>query len=152
MKDYSNKEQFVIYFRWVNKGFDTHDNIKAGTLVTFIKHVLIRINVPLLNALYQCYDSAKNMCGIKNGVSNKILSENPKVFFTHRFGHTLNFVVADIVKNVQFLKDSRDTTYEISNLIKNSLKRCNATENPKRYIVRISKIYSTLSHKMDSKG
>ena len=126
MKDCSNKEQFVIYFRWVhthNKGFDTHNNTKAGSLVTVIKHVLIRINVPLLNALSQCYDSAKNMCGIKNGASNKVLSENQKAFFTHRFGHTLNFVVANIVKNMQFLKDSRNTTYEISNLIKKSLYR-----------------------------
>ena len=38
--DCSNKEQFVIWFRWVDKGFDTHedftgidnvDNIKADT-------------------------------------------------------------------------------------------------------------------------
>ena len=89
--DCSNKEQFVICFRWVDKGFDTHedfigiynvDNIKAGTLVTVIKSVLIRLNIPLSNACGQCYDGAKNMCGIKNGVSNKILSEGPKAFFT----------------------------------------------------------------------
>ena len=49
--DCSNKEQFVIYFRWVNKGLDTHekiiriynaDNIKADILVTVIKNVLTR--------------------------------------------------------------------------------------------------------------
>ena len=37
-------------------------------------------------------------------------SENPKVFYTHS-------VIVDMVKNVQFLKDSMETTYEISNLI-----------------------------------
>ena len=65
----------------------------------------------------------KNMCGIKNGVSNKILSENPKAFFTHCFGHALNLAAEDMVKNVRFLKDSIDTTYEIFNLIKKSPKR-----------------------------
>ena len=50
----------------------------------------------------QCYDGAKNMCGIKNGVSKKILSENPKPFFTHCFGHALNLDVGDMVKNVRF--------------------------------------------------
>ena len=128
--DCSNKEQFR--FRWVDKGFNTHEdfvgsynvnNIKADTLVTVIKDVLIRLNVPLSNARGQCYDGAKNMCDIKNGVSNKILSENPEAFFTRCFGHALNLAVGDMVKNARFLKDSMDTTYDISNLIKKSPKR-----------------------------
>ena len=94
--DRSNKEQFIICFRWVDKGFDTHgdfiginnvDNIKEDSLVTIIKDGLIRLNIPLSNARGQCYDGAKNMCGMKNSVSNKILSENPGAFFTHCFGH-----------------------------------------------------------------
>ena len=131
MADCGNKEQFIICFRWVDKGFNTHedfigiynvDNIKSDTLVTVIKEVLIRLNIPLSNARGQCYDGAKNMCGIKNGVSNKILSENPEVFFTRCFGHALNLAVGDMVKNARFLKDSMDTTYDISNLIKKSPK------------------------------
>ena len=53
--DCSNKEQFG--FRWVDKGFNTHedfigsynvDNIKGeDTLVTVIKDVLIKLNIPL---------------------------------------------------------------------------------------------------------
>ena len=132
MADCGNKEQFTICFRWVDKGFNTHedfigiynvDNIKSDTLVTVIKEVLIRLNIPLSNARGQCYDGAKNMCGIKNGVSNKILSENPEAFFTRCFGHALNLAVGDMVKNARFLKDSMDTTYDISNLIKKSPKR-----------------------------
>ena len=126
--DCSNKEQFTICFGWVDKGFNTHedffgiynaDNIKVDALVIVIKDVLIRLNIPLSNARGQCYDSAKNMCGIKNGVSNKILSENPKAFFTHSFGHALNLAVGDMVKNVRFFKDIMDRTYEISNVIEN---------------------------------
>ena len=127
--DCSNKEQFIICFRWVNKGFNTHedfieiynvDSIKADTLVTVITDVLIRLNIPLSNARGQYYDGAENMCGIKNGVSNKMLSENPKAFFTHCFQHALNLnlAVGDMVKNVRFLKDKMDTTYEIFNLVK----------------------------------
>ena len=67
---------------------------------------MIRLNTPLSKASGQCYDCAKNMCGIKNGVSNKILSENPKAFLTHCVGHALNLAAG-----------------EISNLIKKSPKR-----------------------------
>ena len=78
---------------------------------------MIRLNIPLSKARGQCYNGAKNMFGIKNGVSNKALSENPKAFFTHCFGHALNLAVGDRVKNVRILKDSMDATHEISNLI-----------------------------------
>ena len=127
-----DKEQFIICFRWVDKGFNTHeevigiynvDSIKADTLVTVIKDVLFRWNISLSNARGQWHDGAKNMCGIRNGVFDKILWEKPKAFFTHCFGHALNMAVGDMVKNVRFLKDSMDTTYEISNLNKKSPKR-----------------------------
>ena len=118
--DCSNKEQFTICFGWVDKGFNTHEDFFwVDALVIVIKDALIRLNIPLSNAPGQCYDGAKNMCGIKNGVSNKILSENPKAFFTRCFGHALNLAVGDMVKNVRFLKDNMGTTYEISSLIKN---------------------------------
>ena len=127
-----DKEQFIICFRWVDKGFNTHeevigiynvDSIKADTLVTVIKDVLFRWNISLSNARGQWHDGAKNMCGIRNGVFDKILWEKSKAFFTHCFGHALNMAVGDMVKNVRFLKDSMDTTYEISNLNKKSPKR-----------------------------
>ena len=84
---------------------------------------MIRLNIPLSNACAQCYDGAKKMCGIKNGVSNKILSENPEAFFTRCFGHALNLAVGDMVKNARFLKGSMDSTYNISILIKKSPKK-----------------------------
>ena len=49
------------------------------------------------------------MCDSKNSVSNKILSGNPKTFFTHYFGRAVNLAVGDMVKNARFLKDSMDT-------------------------------------------
>ena len=79
--DCSNKEQFG--FRWVDKGFNTHedfigsynvDNIKGeDTLVTVIKDVLIKLNIPLRNARGQCYDGQKQP---PRGVPRKWCSEN----------------------------------------------------------------------------
>ena len=74
--DCSNKGQFAICFKWVDKGFETHKDfigiynvfkIKADTLVTVIKDVLIKLS----NARGQCYSGAKSICGIKSDVSNK---------------------------------------------------------------------------------
>ena len=76
----------------------------------------------------------RTLCGIKNGVSNKILSENPKAFFTRCFGHALNLAVGDMVKNARFLKDSMDATYDISNLIKKSPKRDAMLQKIRKYI------------------
>ena len=44
-------------------------------------------------------------------------------FLMHCFRCALNLANGDIVKNVRFLKNSMDTTYEISNLVKRSPKR-----------------------------
>ena len=83
------------------------------------------LHIPLSNARVQCKGRYKEhvWCGIKNSVSEQISSENPKAFFTHCFGYALNFAVWDMVKNVRFLKDNKETTLDISNLIKKSPKR-----------------------------
>ena len=84
---------------------------------------MIRLNILLSNARGQCYNDAKNIYGIKNGFSNKILSENPKAFLTDYFGYASNLAAGDMVRNIRFLKDSMDTTYKISNLVKRSPKK-----------------------------
>ena len=89
------------------KAFATHKNISFNSPLSFegLRRMVRRI------------------CVLKNRFSNKILSENPEVFLTNCFGQTLNVAVGDMVKNVLFLKDSMDTTYEISNFFKKSPKR-----------------------------
>ena len=52
----------------------THNNIKADTLVTVIKGVSIRLNIPISNARGQCYDGPENMCCIENCVFDRVLS------------------------------------------------------------------------------
>lgn len=84
--DCGNKVQFAICSKSVDICFDVHENfigiynldkIKAETLVTVVKNVFIKLNLPSLNARGQCYDGTNNMCVIKSGVSNEILLENP---------------------------------------------------------------------------
>ena len=132
VEDCSNKGQFLICFRWIDKGFDTHEkfigiyivyNIKADILVTVTKDVFIMLKHPIIKCCGQCYDGAKTICGIKKDVSNKDLSKNSKAFFTHCFGYTVNLAVGDMVKSIRFLKDSMDATCEISRLIKKSSER-----------------------------
>ena len=98
--DCSNKEQFIICFRWVDKGFNAHED----------------------------FTGINNVDNMKADTLAIILSENLKAFFTHSFGHALNLAVEDMVKNVQLLKDNMDAKCEIllkilSNLIKKSHKR-----------------------------
>ena len=52
----------------------------------------------------------QRMCMVLKIVLLIFFSENPRAFYTHS-------VIVDMVKNVQFLKGSMETTYEILNLI-----------------------------------
>ena len=74
--------------------------------------------MPLSNACGQCYDGAKNMYG---SVSNKMLSENPKAFFTRCFGHALNLALGDMVENARFLKDNSRNINEVIRSVLNFL-------------------------------
>ena len=46
-------------------GIHAVENIKSDTLVTVLKDILIRLNIPLSNCRGQCYDGTSNMTGIK---------------------------------------------------------------------------------------
>lgn len=46
----------------------------------------------------QCFDGARNMSGIYNGVQAKIRAEQPKALYVHCFAHCLNLVIVDITK------------------------------------------------------
>ena len=90
--DCSSKEQFVICFRWFDKDFDTHDdfigiynvdNIKANTLVTVIKDVLIRLNISLSNAHGQWYD------GVVSGTMVQRICVVLKMVFIIKFYHKI---------------------------------------------------------------
>ncbi len=52
---------------------------------------MLRMNISLSNCRAQCYDGASNMCGVRNGVSTQIASEEPRANFVHCFGHAFSW-------------------------------------------------------------
>ena len=130
--DKSNKEQFIIFFPWVDGNLEVHeefiglnqvDNIAADTLTRVLEDVLIRLSIPIANCWGQCYDGASNMMGAKSGVATQILKKAPLAFPIHCFAHALNLSVNDMIKEIPFFENIMSTTLEVSNLIKNSPKR-----------------------------
>lgn len=130
--DVSNREQVVICIRWVSDNFAVHeefigmyvvDKIDAKTLVTTIKDVMCRLNIPLIKLRGQCYDGAASMAGSRSGVAKMILDEEPRALYTHCYGHALNLACSDTVKQCKIMKDALDVAYELIKLIKKSPRR-----------------------------
>ena len=80
------------------------------------------MNLSITNCRGQCYDGASNMTRVRNGVSSQISAES-RAIFVHCFGHALNLAVRDCVKSNNVLRNTLDTTFEISKLVKYSPRR-----------------------------
>ena len=66
----------------------------------------------------QYYACASNISAIKSGVIIQIKAQEPKAIFTYCYGHSLQLVVDDMIKEVQNFKDAVNTMSEISKLLK----------------------------------
>ena len=128
--DVSSKEQVVVCFRSVDAQFQPHEDfiglhavesIRADTLVEVIKDTMLRMELCISDCRGQCYDGAANMSGAKKGTASQICSEEPRAIFIHCYGHALNLAVGDTVKRNYILRETLDTTFEISKLLKLSL-------------------------------
>ena len=135
--EHSNKEQFTVNIRWVDNQMKEHESFiglykvdtnDADTLVSAITDVLLRMNVNIANCRGQCYDGASNMSGIHKGVAKLINLEESRAIYMHCYGHTLNLAVGDCMKSSKICKDTLDTSFEITRLIKFSPKRNAAFE------------------------
>ena len=125
--DSSNKEQVIVCLRSVDENFAPHEDflgnhavesIKADILVGVLKDTMLRMNLRLSDCRGQCYDGAANMCGSKSGVASQLMSEEPRATFMHCYGHALNLAAGDTVRKNRILRDTLDTTFEISKLLK----------------------------------
>ena len=63
------------------------------------------------------------MKGAKNGVATQLLKDERRAVYMHCYGHALNLSVGDTVKQCKLMKDSLDTAFEVSKLVKFSPKR-----------------------------
>ena len=93
------------------------------TLVEVIKDTILRIEFCIRDCRGQCCDGAANMSGAKKGTASQICSEEPHAIFIHCYGHALNLAVGVTVKRNHILRDTLDTTFEISKLLKFSPRR-----------------------------
>jgi len=62
------------------------------------------------------------MRGPKSVAPKKLLDNEPKTVFTHCFGHSLNLAISDTVKGCEVMKDTLDHIFEVTKLVKYSLK------------------------------
>ena len=67
------------------------------------------------NCRGQCYDGASS-------TSEKITDLESRALYTHCYGHALKLAAHDSIKHIKIMKDTLDTTYEITKLIKKSPK------------------------------
>ena len=98
--DISNKEQLTICIRWVDEQLKAHEDffgfynynipdIGAETIVSAVKDVLLKLQLPLANCRGQCCDGASNMLGHRTGVAKRIQDLQPKAYPTYCHGHSL---------------------------------------------------------------
>lgn len=130
--DISNQKQVVVCFRSVDDNLIPHENfigihsvdsIKSVTLVAVLRDAMLRMNLPIQYCRSQCYHGAANMAEAKSGVTAQISKEESCSIFIHCYGHALNLVAADCIKNNKILCDAIDVTLEMSKLIKFSPRR-----------------------------
>ena len=130
--DVSNSSQLVVCLRWVDDDLVAHDeyiglkdmpNTGAKSIVKELKDVLLRMNIRLNKCRGQCYDGCSTMTGKNNGVVVQIKEEEKRALYTHCYCHSLNLAVGDTMKKSKILKDTIDTTFELTKLVKKSPKR-----------------------------
>ena len=74
------------------------DDIRANTIVVFIKDALIRMNLTMSSCRGQCYDGASNMSGSRSGVAKQLQDNEPHALFMHCCGHALKLADSDSIK------------------------------------------------------
>ena len=132
--DISNKKQLTICTRWVDEQLEAHQDffgfynipdICVETIVSAVKDVLLKLQLPLANCRGQCYDGASNMLGHRTGVAKRIQDRQPKAYPTHCHGHSLSLSVKYTTKNCKLLSDTMDIAKEVVTLIQFSPKQEN---------------------------
>ena len=151
--DSSNREQVVVCLRRVDKDLEAHEEFiglykvtetSADTITTALSDVLCRMDLSISNCRGQCYDGASNMSGVRRGGATQFLTEEPRALYNHCYGHALNLAIGDTIKQVKLLRDTLDTCFEMSKLLKYSPKRDAAFETLKSQLAPNNPGFRTL--------
>ena len=84
------------------------------------------------------------MSGVRRGVATQFLTEEPRALYNHCYGHALNLAIGDTIKQVKLLRDTLDTCFEMSKLLKFSPKRDAAFETLKSQLAPNNPGFRTL--------
>ena len=76
------------------------------------------MNLRTEDARGQCYDDVPSMKGANTGVAAQFKLVNGKMLHVHCYGYALNLVVKDSCIKVKCLKETFETVWEISLLVK----------------------------------
>ena len=79
-----------------------------------LKDMILRMSLNLSMCRAQCYDGAANM----KLVAHEIKAIEPTALYLHCYGHSLNLVAADTLKEVEPMADTHDHALEICKLLK----------------------------------
>ena len=141
--DISHSEQMCIAIRWVDCTYNIYEealglvqlpDIKALTLFSVIKDVLVRCSLPISNCIGQVYNGAANMSGIRNGIQALMKKEADHCRYVHCFAHSLNLCVQDVTKKCELLRNCMAFIFQLVQLIKFSPKRLNLFESMRKEI------------------
>ena len=128
----SSVQQFVNCIRWVDNVFEPHEDFiglhaveiaNTKNLSQILKDILrLGLNRELLRR--QCYDGCRTMMGKVSGVAQIIEQGiSHRGLVVHCFCHSLSLACRDTIKNGTLMKNSLNTSFEITNLVKFSPKR-----------------------------
>jgi len=103
--DCSHREQLSMCIRYSELepqedyiGLYKMANICSSDILSSIKDILLHMKLSLSNCCGQCYDSVSTMQGVRHGMAKLDSDEQPKVIYTHCYGHALNLAVRDGIK------------------------------------------------------
>ena len=122
----------MVVFRWVDNTLCVHENftglyslhtIEASSIVSAVRDTLAHLNLPISKARGQCYNSASNMSGLRNGVATQIQADEPRAIYTQSYSHSLNLAASDTIKKCRVMRVAMETTFEITKLVKYSPRR-----------------------------
>ncbi len=89
------------------------------------------------------------MSGKNAGVVAKVLKEEPKALYTRCYGHSSSLACGDAIKHSKIMKDSLDTTHEITKLIKKSPRRVTLLEKLKSELAPFGKRFVKRLNRLD---
>ena len=71
----------------------------------------------------RCYDGCSTMASHRNGVVVQIKEKEKRALYTHCYAQSLNLVIGSTMKNSALLKHTIDNNFELTKLVKKSLKK-----------------------------